>query len=479
MGRKATNTVAFNDQAVGKIVREAKSQPQREWRVAGVDGLVLVTQPSGTGIFYLFYRSKAAGKSRKLRIGEFVPEGEAKRTAGPDAPKPLTLAEARVRAERLRHAVRDGADPVADAKIKAQATTFKALAEQFLTEAPHLAATTRRNYRQYLEAHAYPAIGSLPAEGVTADHVVAICKAVEARGAVVQSQNVRVAIGGVYRWGMRERLVKANPCLGIARRSPMVKRTRTPTDEELAALWAAAEARQGGLSEGMKLIIELAVLTGQRRTEVAGARLSELYGLDADDPLWVIPGDVNKRGKIIEGRTKNGREQRVPLSAQATELFRRAVALSTSSEFVFPANVAKVKIGKDPSMPHIHSGSVTHAMRRLREAAGVEDVSVHDMRRAISNWLKDQGVSRDVRDLVLNHKDPSVTEAHYSASARMERQVRAALQAWADHVWRITGKGDMAGCGARSSDLTLAYHARAEDWSSDAKGDRSQASLGN
>ena len=55
------------------------------------------------------------------------------------------------------------------------------------------------------------------------------------------------------------------------------------------------------------------------------------------------------------------------------------------------------------------------------------------MRRAISNWLKDQGVSREIRDLILNHKDPSV-RGHYSNTARREKQVRAALQAWADHV---------------------------------------------
>ena len=65
----------------------------------------------------------------------------------------------------------------------------------------------------------------------------------------------------------------------------------------------------------------------------------------------------------------------------------------------------------------------------------------HDMRRAISNWLKDQGVSREVRDLVLNHKDPSVTESSYSQASRMGKQVRSALQMWSDHVWEITGKG--------------------------------------
>ena len=130
---------------------------------------------------------------------------------------------------------------------------------------------------------------------------------------------------------------------------------------------------------------------------------------------------MNRRGKIIEGRTKNGREQRVPLSRQAAELFRRAVALSDHKELVFPADLSKVKIGREPRTPHINGDSVTMAVRRLRNAAGIEDVSIHDMRRAIGNWLKDQGVSREVRDLVLNHMDPSVTERHYSATARMEK----------------------------------------------------------
>jgi hypothetical protein len=39
-----------------------------------------------------------------------------------------------------------------------------------------------------------------------------------------------------------------------------------------------------------------------------------------------------------------------------------------------------------------------------------------------------------------NLKDPSVTESSYSQSARMEKQVRQALQMWADHVWEITGQ---------------------------------------
>ena len=154
--------------------------------------------------------------------------------------------------------------------------------------------------------------------------------------------------------------------------------------------------------------------------------------------MWIIPGDTNRRGKITEGRTKNGREQRLPLSRQAADLFREAVRECSDGAYIFPARLT-VLAGTKTRTPHINGESVTMAMRRLRTAAGVDDVSVHDMRRAVSNWMKDQGVSREVRDLVLNHKDQSVTEEHYSATARMERQVRQALQSWADHVWSVIG----------------------------------------
>jgi integrase len=275
---------------------------------------------------------------------------------------------------------------------------------------------------------------------VTTDYIIKICKSIEATGAQVQSERTKATIGGVYRWAIRQRLVKANPTKDIGRRSPKVARERNPTDAGLTALWQATERADTKLSKAMKLIVKLGILCGQRRTEVCGARVSELR-LEGDAPVWVIPGDVNKRGKIIEGRTKNGREQHVPLSPQAVGLFRQALSECGDGEFVFPADMSKVKIGKTPRTPHINGESVSMAMRRLREAAGVEDISIHDKRRAISNWLKDQGVSREVRDLILNHKDPSVTESSYSQSARMEKQVRQAMQMWSDHVWEITGQG--------------------------------------
>jgi hypothetical protein len=41
MGRTAANEIDFNYQAVDRKVREGEGKPQKEWRVDGVDGLVL------------------------------------------------------------------------------------------------------------------------------------------------------------------------------------------------------------------------------------------------------------------------------------------------------------------------------------------------------------------------------------------------------------------------------------------------------
>jgi Arm DNA-binding domain len=120
--------------------------PRAEWRIAGVDRLVLmtssVTQPTSTGddqqvgmgTFFVLYTA-AGGLQRKLRLGRYHPEH-------------FTLREARAAATEALAAINRGADPVGDAKEKAHALTFKAMAEQFLNEAPHLAATTARMARQ-------------------------------------------------------------------------------------------------------------------------------------------------------------------------------------------------------------------------------------------------------------------------------------------------------------------------------------------
>jgi integrase len=425
MPRAAQNVLKRNAMAVKKAVaRDAKAT---EYRVDGVPGLVLLCQPSGAAKWYFFYsvRVGTKNKRRKLPLGDR---------------ESLSLADACTQVLELRTAVNAGADPVADAQDEAKGITFREMAEEFL-RTDRLADSTKAVYRYSYEAHVYPVIGDLPAAQVTGDHIVRICRAIEKNGTLVQSDRTKSYIGGAFRYGLHQRYVKSTPTAGLGKRAETAPRKRTPSADEISEFyWHGPEKPGVPVSTAVRDIIRLAILTGQRRQECAGARVDEFDDLDGRVSTWTLPGDQIVKGRRTKGRTKNGRKQTVRLSTQAAELVRSAIELHSDGVFLFPAKRSTVAIGKAPRTPYINEQSVTTAIRRMRDALGHEDIRLHDLRRGIANWMKDKGIGREVRDLVLNHKDGSVDDRHYSNSATMEKQVRIAMQAWGDHVESLVAK---------------------------------------
>ena len=70
----------------------------------------------------------------------------------------------------------------------------------------------------------------------------------------------------LFNWSMESDLIAANPCAGIKPRATEKSRDRVLNDAELKALWRAAEAMKGQFGP----IVQLLILTGQRREEVGG-----------------------------------------------------------------------------------------------------------------------------------------------------------------------------------------------------------------
>ena len=409
MPRAAQNTVKANAEAIRKKIKEGTGQPSSEWRIEGHEGLVLFTRKGGKGKFYFIYRMPGVKRQQKLQIGEFGP---------------LTLKEAIAAASDYRAKVLRDENP----KQERSGMTFRELAEKFLAESPTLKKSTRKNYRYDLEKNAYPAIGDMLASDVTADNILAICRKIKERGAHIQASNTKASIGGVFRWGMNERFVKTNPAKDVPAQAKKVPRTRTPSDAEIGLIWNSLDKTNNNLSTN--IIVRLAFLLGQRRTEVAGMRVSEL---NLDQAEWHIPGETIARGvRVDEGRTKNGQTQVVYLSTQALDLINLAMRETRVGDYLFPAD------SRAKELPHIHPDSVTQAMGRLRERFEIEDITIHDTRRAISNWMGENGHPREVGEKLLNQKAQGVHARHYANSVRMEKQCREAWQAWGNHVETLT-----------------------------------------
>lgn len=398
----------------------SKGKNRLDYRILRNPGLVLRVHESGTAGWYFNYSVKhMGGRKRFFKIAD---RGK------------IALVDVIAEANALRERVRKGGDPFGEAHAQTEAMTFRQLAEKFLGSGK-LKESTASIYRITLEAHVFDDIGDMAASAVTPDHVLKICRKIEHAGHGVQSERTKSTIGGCYRYGVKERYVQLSPTAGMGSRiegKPV--RERTPSVAEVADLWRGMDDPKVSVSPAMKSLIRLVFLTGVRRDEAAGARKSEF---DLDAGTWTIPGDVTKRNKTTRGRTKNGRPHVVYLSKQVIQLVEPILA--NADDHLFPANMKTVGVGRAPRTPHINGQSVTTAMRRLRAAGIIEDITVHDARRAIAAWLKDQGVSKEVRDTILNHRDSSVDAVHYSGGATMRELSTRAWAAWGDCIETALG----------------------------------------
>ena len=153
-------------------------------------------------------------------------------------------------------------------------------------------------------------------------------------------------------------------------------------------------------------IIELLVLTGQRREEVAQMRWDEI---DIENRTWTLPAS----------RTKNGKAHVVHLSSQSLAVLSRR---RRSSPFVFVCG----------TRPFQNFG---HCKRELDGICNIEGWRVHDLRRTCVSGMARLGIAPHVADKILNHQSGTISgvaavyQRHEFLAERKE-----ALDRWGSHV---------------------------------------------
>lgn len=410
---RSTNVVAANTLAVERVIK-SKPDKQQEWKVEGVPGLSVVVKPSGHASYYVRFQTGSGSKR--------VQQRKALGRAGQGG---LALADAREMANRLTSEAERGVNLVAVEKAKAQALTLRQLFAERRKYDGRTSARTFENYQLTLDKHVFADLGDRVASELTARHDFSPVLAKIERKSKNVAHMARSALGSTYEWAVRRMTyedIVENPIKVLAFTHKGAVRKRVLSEAELRKVWGAiGEAK--GVGESMRNIIRLAMLTGQRNSEVAGMGRSELKGLDSATPRWDIPGHRMKR---------KSEDQHVPLSKQALEVVKAAISATPSDvEHVFPADPR----GRDNKrQEHIGQESVSRAFAKIAEFAGVSNVRLHDMRKCITTWLAEHGhATPQVLDAILHHGRQGVTGTHYNF-ALYEGQVRKALQVWADHL---------------------------------------------
>jgi integrase len=168
----------------------------------------------------------------------------------------------------------------------------------------------------------------------------------------------------------------------------------------LVAIWIAT----GGASDHDR-IVRLLILLGSRAGEIGGMRWGEL---NLDSGTWALPAD----------RSKNHRAHAIVLPAPALDIIRGVPQ----------------QIGRDWLFGVRGNGFAewSRAKHRLDQRLGVPAWKVHDIRRSVATHMGDLGFAPHVIEGVLGHHRQNVATT-YNRS-RYDREVTAALAAWAAHV---------------------------------------------
>ncbi len=360
----------------------------------------------------------------------------------------LHLAEARKLAREGKAKVARGVDPKAEQKVAlrvqlaetaAAVRTVAALAETYeKVRSPGWQPATVKAFKGDL-ATITSALGHLPVHKVTRKALANFLQefvdeqvAEGHRGTRVE--RLRMLLGSMFLFAVDRDWIEVSPAQRLPLPSQSESRDRTLSAEELHAAWSTLSIPHVGVGEGLRLLLKLSLVTGQRIGAVGLAREADL-DLDGQDdpdladsgPRWLIRG--------VAG-VKADRDRVLPLSPLAVRLFREAIALPgrKSGGFVFRGKKVASALSQQ---------SVSRAWGLLREGGKVPaDTVPHDLRRTARTWWPElaHGQEEHILERILGHVVGTKTKRAYDRALWLPQQ-RKVLDAWGRKIETITSGG--------------------------------------
>jgi integrase len=365
-------------------------------RYSDGEGLILKIGPSGGKSWIL--RVQVNGCRRDIGLGDV---------------KSVSLRDAREAAGEMRKLARTGVDPLLARKSEKQAIVIPTFREA--SKLVH--AEQKKGWKNgkhgdqwltTLEKHAWPKLGDILVDQIEGPLIRDVLAEIWL-DIPETARRVKQRIGAVLDWcyvkGFRP---SEAPMRSLAKGLPRQPRK----DGHFAAMdYADVPQFLTDLAERKlsisRLALELLILTAARSGEVRGARWNEL---NDDLTVWTIPAE----------RMKAGKAHAIPLSRQATDIFRQASKFRMAcTDLVFP--------GQKPKNP-------MSDMTLLQLVRGMDvPVTVHGFRSSFRDWVADKtDFPREVAEAALAHALENKVEAAYRRTDFFEKRC-SLMAAWANY----------------------------------------------
>lgn len=363
-----------------KRIIDAAIARDREYHLwdAKQRGLGLRVHPSGTKSFILKKRT-AAGRQVKITIGRY---GE------------ITIDEARDQAAGHTTELIKGNDPAQAKRDIRRNPRFDEFAMRYLTEHCEVQnkPTTLRCNRSAIENILIPRFGAKPVSEITHDDVLKLRNSI--RRTPYQANRCIALTRHLMNWaeqlGYRSR--HTNPCskgMMLAEK----RRNRFLSEKELISLSKVlAEEEKNWRKLQPHFAHQLSIVFAIRLLVLTGARLSEILTLRWDDI------DLGKQMIWLKD-SKTGPKP-IYLSEQAVAVLR--------------------SIPRSDDNPHVIVGrkkgsslvNLEKPWRRIRDAAGIPDVRIHDLRHTYASYGVASGLGLPIVGALLGHRSAATTHRY-------------------------------------------------------------------
>ena len=364
-----------------------------------VPGFGVRVYASGRKVYSLRYRTDS-GRQRMMKLGQ---HGE------------VTVDQARKLAMTQKLRVLEGGDPLAEKKKEeAGLGTVKDLMERWIESYAKPHRKRWKEDKRRVDIRILPSLGRFPLDDVSVDQLAGWHRKI-GKDSPVEANRCVETLRAAWRWANRHGLLPdgAEDPTGRVKRFREKGRERWLRKEELKELMAKVRMEEDPY---VRSAIPLLLLTGLRKGELMGARWEDV--------------DL-ERGEIRLPETKSGEAQVRLLPPPAVDLLRD-LPRAEGSPWVFPSPTDRKRHRKDFKKP----------WERIREGAGLEDVTLHDLRRTAGSFMAQAGVPLQVIQHVLGHAHPGVTKLYARLASKNERQ---ALETLASELSGVLGGDDSKG----------------------------------
>lgn len=393
-------------------IKEARPR-DKDYKLSDGGGMYLLVKKNGYKYWRIDYRFR--GKRKTLSLGVY-PE--------------ISLKEAREKRTSIKKLLEQNTDPSEtrkEEKRKQDITSFEDVAKQWWEHQRQTWIEDHANrVWKRLKDNAFAGIGHLSIDEITPKKVIAVIKAVEARGSLDVANRVKQHINAVCRYAVQQGIATYNPAGDldkIVKQRNTVHRPSLPREELPQFLRELDHYHERGRLL-TQLAIKLLLLTFVRSGELRGARWEEF---DTDNKLWRIPPE----------RMKMKTEHLVPLSNQAIEILEQIRLITDSYDLLFPSERIRTAPMSDNTM--------RRAIFKLGYDGNTEGKSKavpHGFRATASSILNEQGFNPDAIERQLAHMERNSVRAAYTHHARYLDERIEIMQWWADYLgeMRVTGK---------------------------------------